>query len=117
MSVPAAAISGRPGVGSVSISTRSRAASGRKRWNRRQLTTSIAARSAAPSATRAAETTCAPVASAPPKKRPSRASGAAWCRIDPYPDCELGPLNASRAPRNAASELRGSSARTTTALR
>ena len=47
--------------------------------------------------------TCAPVTVTAPKKRPSRASGAAWCRIDPQPDCESEPLIASRAPRKSAS--------------
>ena len=67
------------------------------------MTRSIAARSAAPAATRSTESTCAPVTRPRPKKRPSRASGAAWCRIDPQPDCESKPLTASRAPRKSAS--------------
>ena len=105
-SAPARRSSGSPGVGSVSISTRSRR-------RRRPVPQAVAPgdevdrrdvgrrppRPGRPS--RHARRSPRPSA----KKRPPPASGAAWCRIDPQPDCESKPLTASRAPRNSASAL------------
>ena len=87
---------GSPGVGSVSISTRSRR-------RRRPVAQAIAPGDEVdrreigrPRRHPLDRRDVRPGHRTRPKNRPPRASGAAWCRIDPQPDCESKPLTASR---------------------